>query len=99
MTGWWFAVLMGIWTAYLLYSFGGLVNLMAMARLFRGYCPRCNSSPPVRECPVCQGSYDYGPTRATSLFKQGLFTRWMKADKPFEANGMSEINENKNRRR
>jgi hypothetical protein len=30
-------------------------------RLKRGYCPVCYSSPPQSLCPVCQGSYSYGP--------------------------------------
>lgn len=29
-------------------------------RLLLGFCPLCNSSPPRRICPICQGSYVYG---------------------------------------
>lgn len=35
-------------------------------RLAWRYCPACNSSPPRPECPVCQGSYEYG-THASGL--------------------------------
>lgn len=30
-------------------------------RLAQGFCPWCNSSPPDIDCPICYGSYDYGP--------------------------------------
>jgi hypothetical protein len=26
-----------------------------------GYCPLCDSSPPMPPCPICHGSRDYGP--------------------------------------
>lgn len=29
--------------------------------LLYGLCPWCYSSPPFSACPVCQGSYVYGP--------------------------------------
>ena len=32
-----------------------------MLNLAQGYCPVCSSSPPDPDCPVCHGSYEYGP--------------------------------------
>jgi hypothetical protein len=32
-----------------------------MLNLLQGYCPICQSSPPKRNCFVCDGSYAYGP--------------------------------------
>jgi len=32
-----------------------------MMWLSMGYCPLCNSSPPIDTCPVCMGSWLYGP--------------------------------------
>lgn len=36
----------------------------------RGYCPLCGSTPPLRYCIVCHGSYDYGPVKSTELLRQ-----------------------------
>lgn len=36
-------------------------------RLKFGFCPYCDSSPPLKKCPVCDGSYSYGH----DLTKQG----------------------------
>lgn len=35
--------------------------LKGWLRLRHGCCPLCYSSPPLSYCPVCHGSYEYGP--------------------------------------
>lgn len=30
-------------------------------RLRHGWCPQCNSSPPLAQCWVCKGDREYGP--------------------------------------
>ena len=36
------------------------VRLRGRARLRAGFCPACYSSPPLPDCPICRGTYDYG---------------------------------------
>ena len=51
-------------------------GLRGWNRLRRGYCPECNSSPPWPDCPICQGSYDYGP-QISRAQRQQLHKRWV----------------------
>lgn len=45
-----------------------LKKLIALWRVERGYCPKCNSSPPTKKCTICKGDYEYGPTKDTWHF-------------------------------
>lgn len=38
-----------------------MTYLLGLWRLRFGWCPACNSSPPLWHCQVCEGSYAYGP--------------------------------------
>lgn len=39
-----------------------LKMFLGWTRLRNDYCPMCFSSPPKPSCPVCLGSYRYGPS-------------------------------------
>lgn len=45
-------------------------------RLYWGFCPRCDSSPPDRACPICEGSYAYGRARLTDSRRAQWRARW-----------------------
>lgn len=47
-SGWMISVLFGAWW-------------VPWRRMRVGRCPLCNSSPPLPQCPVCEGSFQYGP--------------------------------------
>jgi hypothetical protein len=36
----------------------------------QGYCPLCDSSPPLTYCTVCYGSYEYGPVKSTERLRE-----------------------------
>lgn len=46
-----------------------------------GWCPSCNSSPPLPECPVCRGSRQYGP-RLHGLDRATWAARYIAARHP-----------------
>lgn len=43
-----------------------------LLRLAGGFCPSCNSSPPLRECLVCGGDQDYWRGNANWTAEKGL---------------------------
>jgi hypothetical protein len=47
-----------------------------MLRFHFGCCPICNSSPPEVNCPVCYGTYEYGP-KLTSELRAEWLKRWV----------------------
>jgi hypothetical protein len=46
-----------------------------------GWCPSCYSSPPLPCCPICHGSYLYGPNLPETLRSQWR-TAWLERTHP-----------------